>query len=199
MGRVERTRVSQVTPEKPGIPYAVVLTASFVLSPATGLSCHRRLANTFARLDASVGASGPHDFSVRFRTVRYRRVHVHRIPPRVRDDREPPLMWDGTAIDIDRFAISENQNIFARRSGQADRQRIERVTDLPVGSSVVPFEAGTATPSSSALAAEVASPILMSALALPTDFGGSAHHDRNVPRPDVKAIAKGFLIWSDCP
>jgi len=26
---------------------------------------------------------------------------VHRIPPRVRDDREPPLMWDGTA------AISE--------------------------------------------------------------------------------------------
>jgi hypothetical protein len=42
MGRVERTRVSQVTPESPGIPYAMVLTASFVLSPATGLSCHRR-------------------------------------------------------------------------------------------------------------------------------------------------------------
>jgi hypothetical protein len=25
-----------------------------------------------------------------------RSSHVHRIPPRVRDDREPPLMWDGT-------------------------------------------------------------------------------------------------------
>ena len=42
MGSVEGTRVSQVTPESPGIPYAMVLTASFVLSPATGLSCHRR-------------------------------------------------------------------------------------------------------------------------------------------------------------
>jgi hypothetical protein len=40
-------------------------TASFVLSPATGLSCHRRLASNPARLDASVGASGPHDFAVR--------------------------------------------------------------------------------------------------------------------------------------
>jgi hypothetical protein len=35
------TRVSQVTPESPGIPHAMVLTASFVLSPVTGLSCHR--------------------------------------------------------------------------------------------------------------------------------------------------------------
>ena len=31
------TRVSQVTPEKPGIPRAMVLTVSFVLSPVTGL------------------------------------------------------------------------------------------------------------------------------------------------------------------
>jgi hypothetical protein len=30
-------------------------------------------------------------------------------------------------------------------AGQADRHRPERVTDLPVGSSVVPFEAGTAS------------------------------------------------------
>ena len=28
--------------------------------------------------------------------IRQERVHVHRIPPRVRDDREPPLQWDGT-------------------------------------------------------------------------------------------------------
>jgi hypothetical protein len=49
----------------------------------------------FHEPDASVGASGPHDFSVRFRTVRYRRFHVHRILPRVRDDREPPLCGTG--------------------------------------------------------------------------------------------------------
>ena len=36
-----RTRVSQVTPVSTGIPRAMVLTASFVISPAIGLFCHR--------------------------------------------------------------------------------------------------------------------------------------------------------------
>jgi hypothetical protein len=35
--------VTTVTPETPGIPRAMVLTVSFVLSPVTGLVCHRRL------------------------------------------------------------------------------------------------------------------------------------------------------------
>jgi hypothetical protein len=35
--------VTTVTPESPGIPRAMVLTVSFVLSPVTGLVCHRRL------------------------------------------------------------------------------------------------------------------------------------------------------------
>ena len=53
----------------------MVLTAYFVLSPATRLCCHRRLRiwyvktrlglRTSARLDASIGASEPHDFTVR--------------------------------------------------------------------------------------------------------------------------------------
>ena len=34
------------------------------------------------------------------RAVRYRRIRVHRIPSRVRDDREPPLMWDRMAANI---------------------------------------------------------------------------------------------------
>ena len=32
------------------------------------------------KLDASVGASGPHDFTVRVCAVRLRRIRVHRIP-----------------------------------------------------------------------------------------------------------------------
>jgi hypothetical protein len=40
-------------------------TAYFALSPVNGLSCHRRHADRSTRLDASVGASGPHDFAVR--------------------------------------------------------------------------------------------------------------------------------------
>ena len=46
-------------------------------------------------LDASIGASGPHDFAVRLGAVRQKRRRVHRIPPHVRDDRETPLVWDG--------------------------------------------------------------------------------------------------------
>src|ERR1700674_1659081 len=42
---------------------------SFVLSPVTGLSCHRHPQEAFAsrELDASVGSSGPPDFAVRLR------------------------------------------------------------------------------------------------------------------------------------
>src|SRR5438046_7947953 len=42
----------------------MVLTISFVLFPVTGLVCHRRQRKYFRRLDASVGASEPHDFAV---------------------------------------------------------------------------------------------------------------------------------------
>jgi len=40
---VESTRVFTTgSARRPGIPYAMVLTAYFVLSSAIGLSCHRR-------------------------------------------------------------------------------------------------------------------------------------------------------------
>jgi len=42
---VERTRVTTSTPERPAFPHAMVLTVYFVLSPVTGLFCHRRLRN----------------------------------------------------------------------------------------------------------------------------------------------------------
>jgi hypothetical protein len=57
--------VTTVTPETPGIPRAVVLTVSFVISPVIGLSCHRRHADRSARLGISVEMPGPHDFAVR--------------------------------------------------------------------------------------------------------------------------------------
>jgi len=43
-------------------------TAYSVLSPVTGLSCHRHSSRIAPKeLDASVGASGPHGFAVRFK------------------------------------------------------------------------------------------------------------------------------------
>ena len=49
----------------PGLPCAMVLTVSFVLSPVIGLVCHRHRRKNFRQLDAGVEASGPHDFAVR--------------------------------------------------------------------------------------------------------------------------------------
>jgi hypothetical protein len=72
--------VTTVTPESPGIPRAMVLTVSFVLSPVTGLFCHRHRA-VARQLDASVGASGPHDFAVRVSAARPACRRVHRMPP----------------------------------------------------------------------------------------------------------------------
>ena len=98
---VERTRVSQVIPESPGIPRAMVLRLtscssrrSAFLPPSslrslllTNLTPASRRQNH----TTSPSASSALVFST---------VGVHRIPPRVRDDREPPLVWDGTAADI---------------------------------------------------------------------------------------------------
>jgi hypothetical protein len=59
----------------------MVLTASFGLSPVIGFLATvapEKLASQ--ELDASVEASGPHDFSVRLSAVRQRRRRVHRIP-----------------------------------------------------------------------------------------------------------------------
>ena len=94
-GRKAHTSI-QVQRKQSGIPCAMVLTASFVISPAIGLFCHRRFANNSAKLDASVEASGPHDFSVRKQNALVRSAaRVHRIQPRVRDDRDTPLEWGG--------------------------------------------------------------------------------------------------------
>jgi hypothetical protein len=92
-----------------------------------GLVCHRRWRTEIRQLDAGVEASGPHDFAVRFSAVRYRRIHVHRIPPRVRDDREPPLKWDETAIICEVIWVGRKEEIFLQKG--LDRQ----ITDLPVG------------------------------------------------------------------
>ena len=67
MGPVQRKHGSRTTgePETSRLSLRDGFTVSFALSPVTGLFCHRRLADHSEKLDASVGASGPHDFAVR--------------------------------------------------------------------------------------------------------------------------------------
>src|SRR2546423_14430671 len=103
----------------PAFPHAMVLTAYFVLSPATNSSCHRH-----RRIKACLGPVGPtclhqldtsngcqdhtalpsaatsfvstpqiaHKVQLALRLpMRARGCRVPRIPPRVRDDRDTPL------------------------------------------------------------------------------------------------------------
>src|SRR5229473_158030 len=87
--------VTTVTPERPGIPRAMVLRLTSRSPRRSGL-----LSPSSARLLADLTpASGRQNHTtspyVAIR-VRLARCRAHRIPPRVRDDREPPLRWDGT-------------------------------------------------------------------------------------------------------
>ena len=68
-------------------------TAYAALSLVTGLFCHHRLRSCLRKLDASVGASGPHGFAVRSNVVRPARLPVaHEIEPALR------LRWRADAL-----------------------------------------------------------------------------------------------------
>src|ERR1700680_327555 len=95
---VERTRVSQVTPESPGIPRAMVYglyralpgEPGFLATVASGIAS-TDLTPASGRQDhtSSPSASAPFVFQ---------RPRVHRILSRVRDDLEPPLCGTGRQI-----------------------------------------------------------------------------------------------------
>src|ERR1700716_3473302 len=79
----KRTRAYRFSGEHPAFP-AQWFTAYSALSPATGFVA-TVIPEKFSshELDASIGASGPHDFAVRISAVRRRHIRVHRIPPHV--------------------------------------------------------------------------------------------------------------------
>jgi hypothetical protein len=72
-------------------------TAYFALSLATGFFVtiiSKKLASQ--KLDASIGASGPHDFAVRVGAARQSCAFASTAShPNVRDDRDTPLLRDG--------------------------------------------------------------------------------------------------------
>jgi hypothetical protein len=95
----ECTRVfTAVAPEITRHPRTQWFTAYTALSPEIGLCCLRRLRKlpstnltpASRRQDHTSSPSASAPFVIGTSSV-------HRIPPRVRDDREPPLRWDETA------------------------------------------------------------------------------------------------------
>ena len=102
---VERTRVSQVTPESPGHSprsgfngFLRALPGDRAFLPPSPL---RSL--LLKNFDASVGASGPHDFSVRFQRRRLRRHPrpPHPLPRFVTLRNAPPQGQDGKGYRFD--------------------------------------------------------------------------------------------------
>jgi len=99
----------------PGIPRAMVLTVSFALSPVTGLVCHRRRRTCIRELDASVGASGPHDFAVREQHRSSATLLASTASrPALMTLRNAPL-WDRTAIDMDLIWVGREGKYFCWR------------------------------------------------------------------------------------
>jgi hypothetical protein len=119
--RKESTRVSHHGHAgSPGIPRAMVLTAYFALSPVTGLVCHRRPQETCKKLaswelDASVGASGPHDFAVRRSAPSStRRLRPPHPAPTSVTIAKRPSVWDGTARDKEVIWVRRERKYFCK-------------------------------------------------------------------------------------
>ena len=100
-----RTRAYRFSGNTPAFP-AQWLYDLYVLSLVTGLVCHHRSreASASQELDASVGASGPHDFAVRIGAARLATqtrpprpaptsVTLANAPLSERDRRNKPMIW----------------------------------------------------------------------------------------------------------
>jgi len=124
----------------------MVLTAYIALSPVTGLSCHRRQRSCLRQLDASVGASGPHDFAVRFGAIRPHEcadaaTSIASNPASVTIAIRPSEGSDGESSKFD--LPDARSEIFLQRG--LDRKNCTTVQNSLSGKSVavVPAKAGT--------------------------------------------------------
>jgi hypothetical protein len=126
----------------------MVLTAYIVLSPVTGLFCHRRFTDdrrvqpgradfASAKLDASFGASGPHDFAVRNNAFR---LHAVSHSQAQRPALQPRLRAGAVASTASRPAFV---TIASRPSWGRDGRICK--SDLPDGLSKIFFETGLDT------------------------------------------------------
>jgi hypothetical protein len=109
---VECTRVVQVHRNHPAFPHAMVY-GYFALSPEIGRSCLRHPrkllpANLTPASRRQDHTTWPSASSALVRSA----IRVHRHPPRVRDDRDTPLWWDGMAENIAVIWLLKNRNIF---------------------------------------------------------------------------------------
>jgi hypothetical protein len=125
-GKIKTTRVSppQVHRFHSGIPRAMVLTVSFALFPAIGLSCRRRLQDH--RLTGLISASRYQNHTTSPSAYRCVRLTHPKRPshpaPNVRDDRETPLLIRRRTREEEPLICPSTQaHIFAIKAGRPDQ------------------------------------------------------------------------------
>src|SRR5215213_702878 len=114
MGSQHTSIVTVGSPDQPGIPARNGFNGFLRDLPGDRAFLSPSPAVCLRKLDASVEASGPHDFAVRLGVVRQRHLRVHRIPPRVRDDRDTPLWWDETARTTVVICVGRKPKYFSK-------------------------------------------------------------------------------------
>ena len=113
---VKRTRAYRSHRNHPAFP-AQWFYGYIALSPVTGLFGHRRLRELpFTNLTPASGRQD-HTTSPSASTPFVNgAIRVHRIPPHVRDDRETPLLWDGTAGVVRVIRASAKRKYLRKRT-----------------------------------------------------------------------------------
>ena len=106
-----RTRAYRFSGNTPAFP-AQWFYGLYRALPGDRLSCHRRFAGLTAKLDASIGASGPHDFAVRVSAFVSHTAASTAARPNVHDDREAPLLRAGMAQAGSADLPDEGRGIF---------------------------------------------------------------------------------------
>jgi len=101
--------------KSPGIPRAMVLTASFVISSVTGFLATVASRITPRNLTPAPGRQDHTTSPSASRALVRSTISVHRIPPRVDDVAQRPSWRDGTADDIALICVSEKQKYFCKR------------------------------------------------------------------------------------
>jgi hypothetical protein len=131
----------------PGIPRAMVLTVSFVLSPVTGLVCHRHRRSLLRRLERQ--RRGVRTTRLRRPLSRCSSPAPKRPPhpaPYVRDDRETPLRGHETAWDMRLIWVKRETKNFCEGGWTGPSPNGPSGKSPGTIAIVVPANAGTHTP-----------------------------------------------------
>src|SRR3954449_10690476 len=104
----------------PAFPHAMVLTVSSVIFPVIGFVVTVASGILPARLTPASKRQNHTTSPSASRAVRQQHVRVHRIPSRVRDDREPPLLVgrDGSAYEV--ICVKRERKCFCKRDWTGD-------------------------------------------------------------------------------